>query len=384
MLDTLGGNDLGFGDDVPYVESAWEQVELRERPDGDDLAEAFFHLARIEELGGTRDEHGRFPASATCLDPLDPPLEGLRRKLGLEPPRWGGARFAVALSHDVDIPWRWTRKGLRLGAGRLKAALRDRQGGTALREARGLAEAPVHRLRGTDPNFRFDRIVDAERRRGAASVFFLLAAHRVVQDGPAAEDYDRLRPRVVETLLSLGAEIGLHASYEAAFEPSLIADEKAELERLGATLHGQRYHYLRVDPHTNLAPLADLGFAYDSSLGFGGAPGFRAGIAHPFKPWDVVNDRPLELAEIPLAAMDVTLAEPRYLGLTVQEAERRLLALLDWAAEHGGGFSILWHTDRFDPATAGGWDRLYARLIDAIYERGGVCMPAHELAAQAT
>ncbi len=63
--------------------------------------------------------------------------------------------------------------------------------------------------------------------------------------------------------------------------------------------------------------------------------------------------------------MDVTLAEPRYLGLSVKEAERRLLALLDWAAEHGGGFSILWHTDRFDPATAGGWDRLYARLIDA-------------------
>ena len=46
--------------------------------------------------------------------------------------------------------------------------------------------------------------------------------------------------------------------------PRLIAEEKAELERLGATLHGQRYHYLRVDPHANLAPLADLGFAYGS------------------------------------------------------------------------------------------------------------------------
>ena len=81
--------------------------------------------------------------------------------------------------------------------------------------------------------------------------------------------------------------------------------------------------------------------------------------------------------------MDVTLAEPRYLGLSVKEAERRLLALLDWAAEHGGAFSMLWHTDRFDPATAGGWDRLYARLIDAIHERGGVCVPARELAAEA-
>jgi hypothetical protein len=378
VLDTLGGHDLGFGDDVPYVEAAWEQVERGERPEGDDLADAFFHIARVEERGGPRDEHGRFPAAASCLDPLDPPLERLRRKLGLEPPRWGGARFAVALSHDVDIPWRWTRKGIRLGAGRLKAA---RDATTAWREVRGLAGVPLHRLRGTDPNFSFERIVELERRRGASSVFFLMAAHRVVQDGPAPETYDRLRPRVVETLLGLGAEIGLHASYEAALDPALIAEEKAELERLGVELHGQRYHYLRVDPHANLAPLAHLGFAYDSSLGYGGAIGFRAGIAHPFRPWDFDRERPLDLVEIPLAAMDVTLAEPRYLGLSVKEAERRLLALLDWAAEHGGGFSILWHTDRFDPATAGGWDRLHARLIDAIYERGGICMPAHELAA---
>ena len=382
MLDTLGAHDLGFGDDVPYREAAWEQVERGEPPEGDDLAEAFFHLARIEERNGPRDEHGRFPASATCLDPVDPPLERLRRKLGLEPPRWGGARFAVCLSHDVDIPWRWTRKGIRLGAGRLKGAARGRDGTAAWREARGLATVPVHRMRGTDPNFSFERIVELERRRGASSVFFLMAAHRVVQDGPSPETYDRLRPRVVETLLGLDCEIGLHASYSAAFDTALIAEEKAELEQLGATLHGQRYHYLRVDPHANLAPLADLGFAYDSSLGFGGAPGFRAGIAHPFRPWDLEHDRPLDLIEVPLAAMDVTLAEPRYLGLSVKEAERRLIALLDWAAEHGGGFSILWHTDRFDPATSGGWDRLYARLIDAIHARGGVCLPAFELAAQ--
>jgi hypothetical protein len=97
----------------------------------------------------------------------------------------------------------------------------------------------------------------------------------------------------------------------------------------------------------------------------------------------VEHDRPLDLVEIPLAAMDVTLAEPRYLGLSVKEAERRLLELLDWAAEHGGGFSILWHTDRFDPVTSGGWDRLYARLIDAVYERGGTCMQASDLATEA-
>lgn len=383
VLDTIGANDLGFGDDVPYIEAAWEQIDRGERPVGDDLAEAFFHLARLEERGAERDLHGRFPAAATCLDLLDPPLDRLRRRLGIEPPRWGGARFAVALTHDVDVPWRWTKPGTRAGARRLKDATLARDGSRALREARGLAEVPLHRLRGTDPNFSFSRIVELERSRGAASTFFVLADHRVVQDGPAPEAYERLRPRVVETLLDLGAEIGLHPSYTAAFDPGRIAGEKAELERLGANPRGVRYHYLRVDPHVNLAPLAELGFAYDTSLGYGGAPGFRAGIAHPFRPWDVEHDRPLDLVEIPLAAMDVTFAEERYLGLSVKEAERRLLALLDGAVEHGGGFSILWHTDRFDPATSGGWDRLYARVIDAVQARGGVCLPARVLAEEA-
>ena len=383
MLDTLGGRDLGVGDDVPHVESAWEQVERGERPTGDDLAEAFFHLARLEERDGERDRHGRFPAGATSLGLRDPPLERLRRTLGLEPPRWDGARFAVALTHDVDVPWRWTRRGIRIGARRLKEAAAAGAGGRALREARGLAEVPLHRLRGSDPNFSFRRVVELERRRGVSSTFFLLAAHHVVQDGPAPEAYEALRPRVVETLLELDAEIGLHPSYTAAFDPGRIAEEKTELERLGAVLAGVRYHYLRIDPHRNLAPLADLGFSYDTSLGYGGAPGFRAGIAHPFRPWDAENDRPLDLIEIPLAAMDVTFAEQRYLALSPEQAERQLVALFDWAAENGGGFSILWHTDRFDRATSGGWDSLYGRLIDAVHARGGVCVPAGELAAHA-
>ena len=89
VLDTLGRRDLALGGDLPYVPDAWESVERGERPDGDAVAEAFFHLARVEEIGGARDERNRFPAGASCLDPLDPPLERLRRELGLEPPRYG-------------------------------------------------------------------------------------------------------------------------------------------------------------------------------------------------------------------------------------------------------------------------------------------------------
>jgi len=145
VLDAIGATELGFGDDVPYRATAWEAVERGERPRGDDVAEAFFHLARIEEHGARRDEHGRSRAAWSCLDPLDPPLERLRRKLGLQPPRCDGARI-----------------GVRGAAARLKRNVLARRPRAALREATGLALAPVHRVRGTDPNWRFEQATRAQ------------------------------------------------------------------------------------------------------------------------------------------------------------------------------------------------------------------------------
>jgi peptidoglycan/xylan/chitin deacetylase (PgdA/CDA1 family) len=334
-----------------------------------ELDEAFSQLARVEERNGARDRHGRFTAAASSLDPLDPPLERLRSELGIEPPRWRGARFAVALTHDVDTPWRWTRAGIRLAAGRLRRGDRSQLG--------PLARVPLHRLRGTDPNWSFERILDIEAEHGARSTFFVMAGHAHPADGAAPEAYDRLRARLVETLADGGAEIGLHGSYTSAEDDARLAAEKTALEELAGAVAGHRYHYLRIDPNANLGAVERAGFRYDATLGFTDALGFRAGIAHPFRPWGT------RIVEIPLAAMDATLAEDRYLGLSAAAAEPRLMALLDWAAEHGGGFAILWHNDRFDPPTARGWDRLYARVLAAVHEREGICVSAGELAEEA-
>ena len=382
MLDTIGATELGFGGDVAYDEQAWERVERRECPT-DDLAAAFYHLARIEELDGPRDEHGRFLGAYSVLDPLDPPLERLRRKLGVAPRDWGGARFAVALSSDVDIPWRWTRRGILGSAARLKSGALGGHPGAALHEARALAAVPLHKLRRSDPYWRFEKITQAQRKRGARSTFFVMGGHSHPADGPSPERYDELRARLVETLLECGAEVGLHGSYTAAEDAGRLALEAERVRELGGNVSGHRFHYLRVDPHRNLSPLEELGFGFDATLGFPDRPGFRAGIAQPFRPWDFQRERPLDLVEIPLTVMDATLAEPHYLALSAREAEERLLALLDWAQENGGAFSVLWHPNSFDPAQARGYDRLYFRLIEAVGERGGVCLSCGELAAEA-
>ena len=377
VLDSVGATELGFGDDVPYRASAWEQVDRGECPTDDDLAAGFFHLARVEERNGPRDEHGRFRAEWSQLDPLDPPLERLRRKLGLEQ-----KGFTVALTHDVDTPWRWTSIGVRGAAARVKRNLLQARFAPAVRETTALAVAPVHRLRGTDPNWRFEEIVAEEHRHGAhGSTFFVLAAHHDPHDGAAPDAYDELRPKLVETILATGAEVGLHGSYTAADDEARLREEKATLEALAGTVEGHRFHYLRGDPHGNIPR---LDFRYDTTLGFPDAVGFRAGIARPFHPWDFEREAPADVLEIPLAAMDATLAEERYLGLSAKRAEPRLTALLDWAAANGGAFSILWHPDRFDPLTSGGWDRLYSRVLEGVQERGGSCVSAGELSSHST
>src|SRR4051812_17074021 len=68
-----------------------------------DLEGAFFHLARLEEQrGAPQDEHGRFPASASCLQEGEAPVDALVQEVaeaaasaGAEPDRSfpGGARF---------------------------------------------------------------------------------------------------------------------------------------------------------------------------------------------------------------------------------------------------------------------------------------------------
>ena len=376
VLDSIGATDVGFGDDVPYDTHAWEQVDRGELPE-DDLAAGFYHLARVEERAGPRDEHGRFRAGWSRLDPLDPPLERLRTQLGVD-----DRTLRVALTHDVDNPWRWTPIGVRGSAARLKRNVLGARLGPAVREATALAAAPVHRVRGTDPNWRFEQIVAEERRRGAhGSTFFVLAGHHDPHDGASPQRYEELRPQLVETLLQSGAEVGLHGSYTAADDPARLAEEKAKLEALAGPVAGHRYHYLRGDPHRNIAQLP---FRYDTTLGFPDAVGFRAGIARPFHPWDFERDAPAEVLEIPLAAMDATLAAERYLNLSAKRAEPRLNALLDWAAANGGSFAILWHPDRFDPLSSGGWDRLYSRVLEGVQARGGTCMSADELSSHST
>lgn len=386
-------------------------------------AAAFFFLSRWEESqAAEQDQFGRFPLAASVFgrrlwSPTECPVEtyarALRRVLEAtpetasfvrrhEPSPWGGKAFAVGLSHDIDSLRRWDSRGL-LRAGREVArALGRGRASAAARAGSELVAGLRARAGGQDPHWNLDAIVSLEQAGEAQSTFFLIPHHTHRWDGTHPAYYQRRLPSLAGELARM-AEVGVHASTAAAeaigdrgletgdcgpaplsqsplpTPRSLgVAALRSERERLetmvGGPVRGVRFHNLRGG-YEALPAVAAAGFEYDSTVGFAEEPGFRAGIARPFRPYDRERDRPVDLVEVPLVLMDTTLLSPRYLGLPAAAGRCRALAVLAALRQWGGAAALLWHNDNLPPNPAGGYAELYGELMEWTRAAGGRLCP---------
>jgi hypothetical protein len=348
LLDALG---------VPFDEGAPARPE--------ELDEAFALLTLAVERDAELDTHGRpFPPDALPGPRVAELAAELGRRLGEERRGYaGGERFLVALTHDVDL----------LGAGGAATTARKLAGALVRRSRRHLREGTafaVDALRRRDPAYRLDAMLAVEDGRG--STCFFLVRQEDSHDG-YPERYQPALPAALERTADRGLEIGLHASYRARERPGAIAEEAALLD----TPEGLRHHYLRSDPARLAAELRAGGLRYDSSIGWSSQPGLRAGTPYPYRLWDPERREPGGW-ELPLAVMDATLAEERYLALGPDAAYRAAVAALEPVAEHGGAVALLWHPPMHHPRLSNGFDRVYRRLLSWIDERGGWAGPASE------
>ncbi len=335
---------------------------------GDLVASAFYLLARWDELRvAERDRFGRLPLAASAfgriagLDLADPPVEGylsaLRAALRIPPPTgWG-----VALTHDIDRLRRRTPKGL--------AGIARRRG------PRGLASS----LTGPDPWDNLPDLLETTWRRGLRSTVFLIGrnAHRL--DGTPRRVYERRRPALAASVRAAGGEVALHASFASADDPAALAAELASLRAEAGPVEGVRFHYLRFRYHETVRALERAGVGYDSSLAFSEAPGFAAGIARPFRPYLVGEERPARLTLLPLAVMDTTLDSR--LGLGAEAARERALDVLERVRRVGGRAALLWHNTYLADDRAPGYGRLWEDLLDELARRGAELGPAGTPAA---
>jgi hypothetical protein len=344
----------------------------------DVLGGAFFMLTRYEELVvADRDQYGRFPAASSVAGRagflgtpvIDEYVERLWEALRRAWPRLERRprAFEVVLTHDVDDPLatlqHTPRDVVRQLGGDL---LRRRDPRLAARRVRSLLGDP-----GRDPHNTFDFLMDVSERHGLRSAFYFLA-HRDQRPREGAYLFEHPWVRsLIGRIARRGHEVGVHPSFTTYRDAERTREELARLQRVAAAEGvrqdewGGRQHYLRWANPDTWRNWEAAGLAYDSTLAYSEAVGFRTGTCHPYRAFDLRERRPLSLREEPFQVMDVTLLSSMALSL---DAARD--AVLDIAAQcrrHQGRLGILWHNNTL--LRSAREKRWYAELIAAVASR---------------
>jgi hypothetical protein len=295
------------------------------------------------------------------------------------PPVPEGYRFVACLTHDVDHPgirahkWDHTMFGFlyraifdslrKLFRGRLSVQDLLRNFGAALR-------LPLVHLGLTKDFWREFDDHYLKMEKGRRSTFFVIPfsgqAGRT-SDGPApAMRAARYGARdiadAIRKLNAAGCEIGLHG-IDAWFDSSKGRQELQEILKItGGSSAGVRMHWLYYDQRSPLA-LENAGAAYDSTMGYNGTVGYRAGTTQVYKPLGVTR-----LLELPLHVMDTALFYPNHLALAPRQAKALLGPMLEKVVRFGGALTINWHDRSLAPERL--WGEFYRDLLDELQSRG--------------
>ena len=337
------------------------------------VASAFYWLSGWQEyVTAERDEHGRFTHSASLQHALNmttmPVVDVYRQCLqdclaraGLRTAtrQWGGARWTLCPTVDVDYVRKW-RKGImyrELVEYCLLNRLRKPVNSRLARLWTGIRQV----ARRPDPfESALDRMLACISRHGSGTLFLKTAAH-----GPRDVYYDtrsRQLKRVAETCRQSGLQIGLHPSYHTHTHPEYMRRERECLAELtGSFPSAVRQHYLRCEtPYTHRLQAA-CGFSIDSTLGFATQVGFRNGTCLPFKVFDVDANEAIDLWEFPLAVMDSALFNRQ--NLTPDEAIDQTKLVLGRCARFGGVGVVLWHNVLWDEIDFPGWGHHFESVM---------------------
>jgi hypothetical protein len=329
----------------------------------DVVAGAFFMLSRYEETVVTAvDAFDRFPAESSVayqegflqepvVNQYAEELLKMLRLAGFTGERrrwWGTAPWAIALTHDVDKLHRFPH---------------DRPPALAIaRSLVGKAAVGTPRLgcllddyvrtvtgRKTDEYNCLEEMATWELSIGVYSGYYFLGDST---SGRLSADYaigatDAMAQ--VKTIASLGHEIGFHAGFLAYTNADRFHEELSRLRSAGLAVTGGRQHYLRWQTPATWRLWEAEGLAYDATLGYSSAAGFRCGTCLPFHPYDIENHREMLISEWPLMFMDAT-----YLS-SWSEGTKALDSVLRECQRYGGALVLLWHN--------GNWSNVYAPTV---------------------
>jgi hypothetical protein len=171
--------------------------------------------------------------------------------------------------------------------------------------------------------------------------------------------------QLFKSLQDQGCELGIHGTVRSSTTLEALTSDIKKLENAtGQPVLGIRQHRLMFDRKLTHHIHQQAGLDYDSTLGYADHEGFRNSYCLPFRPYDFDSDAMMDIWEIPLTVMDVTLFQ--YRKLTYPEALDAVRLVLDEVKKFKGVFVLLWHNGQNHEFLQPGMTDFYAELIRTI------------------
>lgn len=359
----------------------------------DMVSDIFFMLTRYEEAvnikAAENERFSRFPAGESFAFKngfLDRPIVNEqidllwnfidRFDLGYKKKKWWGNKdFAACLTHDVDEVQKY-KKFKNLVRPTAKLLIEQGKPLTAIKNFFNYFKGYKK-----DPYYTFDYIINLEKYYGFRSSFYFMSGGTSEYD-----NYYNLGDSIVKKLIKQieneGFEAGYHGSFNSYNDEKTLYEEKHTLDLLFTNKpYGCRQHYLRFQVPYTWRCQESAGLLYDTTLSFADSEGFRCGTCFPFKPYDLVNNRVLNIWEIPLIVMEGSLQNKAYSSYSPEQGLEVTQKLIDEVRKYNGVFTMLYHNSSFDYTEPewDGWKDTYEGTMKYLYEQNSLGTSGREI-----
>jgi len=331
------------------------------------FAAAFYMVSRYEEyLPFTPDGFGRFPAEESIAWKekfLGIPVvhlwaEMLAKLLKERYPSLEFRHRQYTYQPTIDIDHAWCYRGRTVirslgGAGR--SLVRGR-----LPEISERYRVLTGRMRDPYDNYEYIRMVHEQL--SVPPFFFVLFADHGRHDNNVkvtSNDFHKLLHEIDQ-----GGRVGIHPSLASANDPEKFGNEYTGLcSVLGRKVTISRQHFLRISMPGTYRRLIQAGMTDDFSMGYPSHTGFRAGMAIPFRFFDLPGEETTSLVIHPISLMDVTMKD--YLRLSMVESLDKIKNIIRTVRAVNGEFVSLWHNESLgDTGRWAGWRAVYGEMVN--------------------
>ncbi len=211
--------------------------------------------------------------------------------------------------------------------------------------------------------YNFEDLLGIEEKYGINTSYFFITENYPKNGYPNA-DY-KFHSKKIQNLLyqirESGHEIGIHGSIGSGFDKVQL---NREITKFPFEIFGGRFHYLMMRLPKSFHELEASNINYDASLGFAESVSFRNGFCFPYKPYNLLEDKPFNFIEFPFQIMDKTLIQDYYMGLTPDNAIQLVKTIIDEIDQFSGYFNIIWHNNTITGYKYKRWKKVLIYILE--------------------